>query len=522
MSGLDIVGVALLLAILLTPVSGLVSGLLLRRYAARIASLTGQQRRRRKSDPSHSGRSIRQTFDGDGDPPVQALALARGRHNVRLHLLASTAAAVAAAAIFLLAIVRVGPTPDQQTGGLGLNYQTITLFVLIALTFATPMLVIAPVVHPPGRGRAWLGAGSWLAVVVLLITFGQGSHHQNPVLLFLIVVVPSALPAVAIVALTGRRGLRGVGWLLAPSVTAVIFDLACVYPVVAGARPGPLVAVALGFTLITTLFSATIWGAYRRGRLSDHGILALLVWFYETVVLVYFSALSGADDARILWSLVPFVVFASILLVGFGAARHRSVQTPRHVLLLRSFALQRASVRLLRELEVYWRYIGSVLLIGGTDLAAETLEPDELVDWLAGRIRSRVIAEPAEVPGRLAGLSLVPDDEGRYRVHDLVCADAAWKAACNAAMELVSAVVIDIRGLAGPTSGLAWEIEVLSTIPPSVVVAVVWPDTDPAFLTPLRLAGHHVVSVASGERDLRAREVLAVLAAATERLGLVS
>jgi vacuolar-type H+-ATPase subunit F/Vma7 len=55
-----------------------------------------------------------------------------------------------------------------------------------------------------------------------------------------------------------------------------------------------------------------------------------------------------------------------------------------------------------------------------------------------------------------------------------------------------------------------------------VVVAVVWPDTDPAFLTPLRLAGHHVVSVASGERDLRAREVLAVLAAATERLGLVS
>ena len=499
---MEVVRVALLVAVALTPLGGLVSALLARRYTRRIAELTGQQvhRARRRSAV---GGSLDATRPVDPLPPAAVFAFGRARRNLRVYVAAAGAFAVAAALVLLM----------SQGADLGANYQSVTLVTLLSLSFGLPMLVVAPLVH---EARRWFRVSAWavwVSAVLLLVVFGQGSQRQSPLLLLALVVAPIALPPLAITLTATRRAARGVAWLLAPAATTIVFVVVCSGGWGLTDETGAVVRTMIVGAVVGGGFAAVVWAAYRTRRSNDQGVAMALVWFYETVVLLYFTLFSHAD-AWLLWCLVPLLLFLVVVGVAFGITSHDHPGPPINLLLLRSFARRRDNVRLLRDLELYWRYLGCILLIGGTDLAAETLEPDELVDWATGRLGRRVIATPDQALPRLDGLSFAPDADGRHRVHDLVCADVAWHDSCHAAMRAVEVVIVDVRGFHGPTSGLAWELTTLVEMPPATIVAVVSTDGERKALEPLERAGHRVTVLPTGVRRPNARDLLLTVAAA--------
>ena len=127
---------------------------------------------------------------------------------------------------------------------------------------------------------------------------------------------------------------------------------------------------------------------------------------------------------------------------------------PARLLLLRMFGDRDRSSRLLRDLTVHWRWVGSVDLITGTDLATELLEPHEFLDYLRGRLRRHFVRGPDDLTRRLDELDLRPDLDGRYRVNELLCHEDTWRPALEALVHEVDAVLIDLRGLT--RGGPAW------------------------------------------------------------------
>jgi hypothetical protein len=134
---------------------------------------------------------------------------------------------------------------------------------------------------------------------------------------------------------------------------------------------------------------------------------------------------------------------------------------PVRLLLLRTFGYRRRSTRLLSTLSAHWRWIGSIQVIAGPDLAAATLEPHELLEFVRGRMGNRVLNTPSDIDQRLADLDLVPDRDGRYRVNDFFCAGDVWQATLRRLVATSHAVLIDLRGFEARHGGAIYEIEQL-------------------------------------------------------------
>jgi hypothetical protein len=96
-----------------------------------------------------------------------------------------------------------------------------------------------------------------------------------------------------------------------------------------------------------------------------------------------------------------------------------------------------------------WRFVGPVLLITASDLAARTLDADELVQFLEGRLGERFIASVDQLPP--AGPSQANRD-GRFPVQEYCCYDSSWQAVLEALLQRSQVVLMDLRGF-GPAHG---------------------------------------------------------------------
>jgi hypothetical protein len=156
---------------------------------------------------------------------------------------------------------------------------------------------------------------------------------------------------------------------------------------------------------------------------------------------------------------------------------------------------------LLRDLTVHWRWVGSVELITGTDLATELLEPHEFLDYLRGRLRRHFVRGPADLARRLDELDLRPDLDGRYRINELLCHDDTWRPALAALVHEVDAVLIDLRGLTPQRTGVVYEIEhLVAEVPLRRVVALADATTDQGVL---RWALDRAAAQAPGDAPFR-------------------
>jgi hypothetical protein len=153
------------------------------------------------------------------------------------------------------------------------------------------------------------------------------------------------------------------------------------------------------------------------------------------------------------------------------------------LLVLRVFALGARGERLFAGVTTHWRYVGSVQLVAGPDLATTTVEPHEFLDFVHGRLAGRFIDGPATLARRLAAMDLQPDRDARYRINDFFCFDDAWRATVSRLARDSDAVLVDLRGFSRTNAGVVFELTTLTDVVPlGRVVMAIDGTTDEAFL----------------------------------------
>ncbi|WP_193721611.1 hypothetical protein, partial [Georgenia subflava] len=364
----------------------------------------------------------------------------------------------------------------------GLEWLPVRTVALVALLgwVLVPALIATGITDRRAQVGLWAG----LLVLTLGLPAATGTAFVEVLQLFVVVV---AVPGLVIVLTSGRR-IRGVAWLVFPTVgvlaaVALILYVPLTYLMVGVALDRlawSLVAVAAGLVGLLVVYAGTAAWFYSRKVASDDTLLVLQWWVVLAITQAFLLGTQGWTDA--VAAVTPLALMLAFLLVV--ALVHRPPTAPPvRLLLLRTFGSRRRSSRLLRDLTSRWRWVGSVELITGADLATETLEPHELVDYLTGRLRDRFVRDEGELARRLRGLDLRRDRDGRYRVNELLCHEDTWRPALRALVTGADAVLVDLRALTPANTGVLHEIDQLvALLPLERVVAMTDATTDAATL----------------------------------------
>jgi hypothetical protein len=135
---------------------------------------------------------------------------------------------------------------------------------------------------------------------------------------------------------------------------------------------------------------------------------------------------------------------------------------------------------LIHRLETRWRFVGSIQLIAGPDLATAYVDVDELVDWATGRLPRRFINTDEDLAARKA-IDALPDPDGRYRVNEFFCGGEMWG---RVLVELLKrdathVVLMDLRGFTAANAGVVHELgQLVQHVPLRRIVLAVDDRTD--------------------------------------------
>lgn len=262
--------------------------------------------------------------------------------------------------------------------------------------------------------------------------------------------------------------------------------------------PGAQVLLTLGLT--GTIGLALLPGAglaflamgaiarlYRAKRFSD---LQLLTdsWWLLVMYLGYTQLVSAHGKGWLMFlGMAVFAVYRLAVGWGFRSAFPLAGLPPnRRLLLLRVFGDTARSEKLFDSLIQRWRFIGSVQMIAGTDLAARTIDPEDLLRFLQGRLASLFVRDQADLARRLAELDEARDPDGRFRVNEFYCHDDTWQATLHALLVRSDAILMDLRGFRAERAGCRYELEQLAAAGLLVrTILLVDASTDQALLAEL-------------------------------------
>jgi hypothetical protein len=323
----------------------------------------------------------------------------------------------------------------------------------------------------------WLSWAAYGAVVTLLLLLAGESPTE---------LLTMAIPMLFVLA-TSTRALRGAAWLVAPGLMLLGLAAAAWWPISTYLRfrlpfdryTWTLLAIAIGLPLLLLAYGWTIVRVYQAKWASDQTLLILQWWF---VSALWWTMLLGTQgELAALLGLAPYLLLVGLLLVIAVTRRNHRADRPVRLLLLRTFGARERSSRLLRDLTRQWRWIGSVELITAPDLASETLEPDEFLDFVRGRLPQHFVTDATHVERRLRELDLRPDRDGRYRVNELLCQEHTWQLALEGMVAAVDAVLLDLRDFTAHNVGVRHEVQrLVALLPLSRVVALTDRTTDRA------------------------------------------
>jgi hypothetical protein len=257
--------------------------------------------------------------------------------------------------------------------------------------------------------------------------------------------------------------------------------------VVAGgdARRAILVAL-LVLVLSVALAGVLFWRAapwlvrvYEALRLNDRSLALGFFW-------LSYCALSAAAIVNVSRASAPWWVEASIagssvlpiaaaVLAGLGLGRWSGsdpgAREPR-VLHLRSFQATRGA-ELFEELQPLLLNVAGLDLIAGPDLATSVARLQELMDFIGQGAGRKYLHDVAAFEARRQALDRRLDIERRHRVHEYYCGNDVWVEVFRRLAADADAVLIDVRGLTGPDSGIAYELtELIRWVPLEKVVVV--------------------------------------------------
>lgn len=339
---------------------------------------------------------------------------------------------------------------------------------------------------------------AYLVPYFLIITLYRISFdHQNTAdligLLFIEIV-----PTVLLLLLIANKWLRSVAPLvyvgMIPIVGGVLYFPEAALALHGFASPGST-SGELRLLILTTFLVMLVLGTvgallllkfvarrYERKKSSEQSILLNTCWLlYAQIKVMTAARMLGALAVL---DVLPILAFWLMLRLGLKRFRDEARRArPARLLLLRVFGSQRRSERLLDQLGLHWRYIGSIQMIAGTDLATKNLEPHEFLSFLTGRLNRRFVKGHEDLEQRVAAMDGEPDPDGRYRVNEFFCHDDTWRAALVRLVAHSDAVLMDLRGFSRQNQGCLFELQQLvNVVPVARVVLTVDDTTDLHFL----------------------------------------
>ncbi|HEY5980459.1 MAG TPA: hypothetical protein VIT41_12575 [Microlunatus sp.] len=453
--------------------------LLLRRYRRRIAE--GMRSRRVSTAPDLPSAATTDDHGhapSNGRGPVPTIAVREIAVPGRPPLLArARGQAHRAQLIFALAGAAYGLAGAVVFTVVGNEAWRPLWLLAYACVFAWPLVPTLLSLSMSSRRVRLIAWPGYLLVAAGMLALARPANLFDVALL----IVP-----VVFVAATSARSLRGAAWLVAPvllmiGVTVNAWRLVLRFLGYGAPFDGfawGAIAVGLIVPFVALGYVRLAAHLYRSKRTSDQTLLIVQWWFVSSLWWMMLLGVQGG--VAWLLSAVPYVIFVGLLVVGL---RIRPSGRGVRLLLLRTFGARERSTRLVSVLTRQWRWIGSVELITAPDVASETLEPDEFLDFLLRRLSRRFVADEAVVPDRLAALDLRPDRDGRFRVNELMCTDDTWQLVFEGLVTHVDAVLIDLRDLGAARLGVRHELErVVAVVPLATVIAIVDPTTDRATL----------------------------------------
>lgn len=299
----------------------------------------------------------------------------------------------------------VVPTISFVAGATGWTHRMVIVLYFVALL---PLSLI-PADGPP---LVFQLVGFWLLsnVIPTILLFMFLNRRIRAVgqlvLIFLLTILTGSLIMLALVNSDERwiRAIADIEIALGLNATGVYIGLIIV---------GFIVAGPIGWALLQW-----IRHRYEHKQISDQSIILDAIWLFFGVS--YAIPLVFEGPWWILSGICAFLLYKAITGAGFWLLGTRDSSTAYHptLLLLRVFSLGKRHERLFDALALHWRYLGSIRLIAGPDLATTTVEPHEFLDFLTGKLDRRFIDGRQTLELRLAEVDMQPDRDGRFRVND--------------------------------------------------------------------------------------------------------
>ena len=279
--------------------------------------------------------------------------------------------------------------------------------------------------------------------------------------------------------------------------------------------------IAVGFLLFAVVgWAALLWigRRYQAKKISDESVTVDALW--ALFAIVHSMDLVFGHPLWSLGGLLAFAAYKTVTRVGFaliGEGKDGSPKAPS-LLILRSFSIGSDSERLFNVLGLHWRRVGSIQMIAGIDLASQTMEPHEFLDFVSGRLSRRFIDGEESLDRRMGERDTVADRDRRFRVNEFFCYEDTWKLVLSRLVHESDVVVMDLRGFSRQNAGCVFELHELSRLVPlERVVFVVDRRTDEALLAETLGNGSVGVFRLGSMAGKQIRELMAAIAAATPR-----
>ncbi|MEO8805111.1 MAG: hypothetical protein ABI433_03460 [Burkholderiaceae bacterium] len=232
---------------------------------------------------------------------------------------------------------------------------------------------------------------------------------------------------------------------------------------------------ALGWALLQWLRRG-----YLRKTLNDRSLTLDAVWLVFGSFYALWLALSG-----LLWAAIVLPGFVLYKTTG-ALMQKRWPATPnpaRGLTFLRVFSLGARSDRLLDALARHWRRIGSLHLITGPDVAHSTVQPHQLLDFVAGRLASHFVGDARTLEQRLQQRDTAPDRDGWFRINNFFCHADTWQAVLARLVIDGDVVLMDLRSFTAQHAGCVHELRhLVNFVPLGRCVLLFDASTDLAFV----------------------------------------
>jgi hypothetical protein len=219
------------------------------------------------------------------------------------------------------------------------------------------------------------------------------------------------------------------------------------------------------FLLLILIGSLVAWQTLRIFKKfnNKHQITPLQL-FADAYLLIFglFHASLSASEGNSAY-IVYFCSFLAYKFVAILLFRllSKKEETNSKLLYLRVFDLGEKTENLFKAIETEWRYAGPIQLITGPDLAHSTVEPHEIITYLAGNLKESFSTNKSKVEQNLSNIYLKPLLDNSYQTNEMFCDNGHWKDVLVGLLKNTDIVLMDLRSFDKKYAGCSYEIKQL-------------------------------------------------------------